>query len=184
MATRSRAFKAGRQLGEFLQEKQEPFVLEVYLSEKGCVKKKIISGINFNFSCCHANSARFLNKSDSQKDSKKDSPQFPKVLKVILRNKLFKIKGLITKNSDNEDGKLSVIEMDINTQETAEADRFSSASSATVYNSCSDSDIDEPRMVADTCVSDHKLDGEREKKSQSLDGVAWKKINSIALSQC
>ncbi|XP_039049933.1 uncharacterized protein LOC120190999 isoform X2 [Hibiscus syriacus] len=173
MATRSRASKPRRQLGELLQEQQEPFVLEVYLSERGCVKKKLISGVNFNFSCCHGNSAKFLNKSGSQNDRKKGSPQFPKVLQVILRNKFFKIKGLRTKNSDDEDGKLSVAEIHINTQETAEADRFSSASSATVYNSCSDSDIDEPRMFTDTSISDHKLDDESEKMAAADSKLEW-----------
>ncbi|XP_039056145.1 uncharacterized protein LOC120198985 [Hibiscus syriacus] len=159
MATSSRASKpgTGRQLGELLQEQQEPFTLKVYLSERGCVKKKLISGAHFiNFSCCHGNSGRFLNKSGSQNEDKKGSPQFPKVLKVILRNKFFKMKGLRTKNSD-KDGKLSVTEMDIYNHGTAEAERFSSASSATVYDSCPDSDTDEPPVFADTSISDWKL---------------------------
>ncbi|KAK8646707.1 hypothetical protein V6N13_120485 [Hibiscus sabdariffa] len=178
MATASRASKPGRQLGELLKEQQEPFVLEVYLSERGFVKKNLIQGVNFNFGCCHGNSAKFLNKSGSQNHSKKGSPQFPKVHQAIQRNNFFKIKGLRTKNSD---GKLSVTEIDVNNHETAEADRFSSASSATMYNSCSDSDIDEPSMFADTSMSNRNPHDEREKKIQSLNGVAWKKINSIAL---
>ncbi|KAK8642649.1 hypothetical protein V6N13_011986 [Hibiscus sabdariffa] len=178
MATASRASKPGRQLGELLKEQQEPFVLEVYLSERGFVKKNLIQGVHFNFSCCHDNSAKFLNKSGSQNHSKKGSPQFPKVHKAIQRNNFFKIKGFRTKNSD---GKLSVTEIDINNHETAEAETFSSASSATMYNSCSDSDIDEPPMFADTSMSNRNLHDEREKKIQSLNGVAWKKINSIAL---
>ncbi|KAK8580503.1 hypothetical protein V6N13_143584 [Hibiscus sabdariffa] len=170
MATRSRASKSARQLGELLQEQQEPFILKAYLSERGYVKKKLISGANFiNFSCCHGNSGKFFNKSGSQNESKKGSPRFPKVLQVILGNKLFKIKGLRTKNSDDEDGKLSVTEMDIiNNDETAEADRFSSASSATLYDSCSDTDIDEQPMF-----SDWKLHDDREKKADADTKFEW-----------
>ncbi|KAK8692463.1 hypothetical protein V6N13_075922 [Hibiscus sabdariffa] len=174
MAARSRASKSGRQLGELLQEQQEPFILKAYLSERGCVKKKLISGANFiNFSCCHGNSGKFFNKSGSQNESRKGSPRFPKVLQVILGNKFFKIKGLRTKNSDDEDGKLSVTEMDINNDETAEADRFSSASSATLYDSCSDTDIDEPPMFADTCVSDWKLHDDRENNADADTKFEW-----------
>ncbi|TYI43097.1 hypothetical protein ES332_A01G145500v1 [Gossypium tomentosum] len=75
---------AGRQLGELLQQQQEPFILEIYLSERGCLR-------NYKSIGCHGNS-----------------------------------------------------------------DTFSTASSTTVYNSCSDTDIDEPPML--------KLYNEREKK--------------------
>ncbi|KAK9023399.1 hypothetical protein V6N11_003619 [Hibiscus sabdariffa] len=170
MATASRASKPGRQLGELLKEQQEPFVLEVYLSERGFVKKNLIQGVHFNFSCCHDNSAKFLNKSGSQNHSKKGSPQFPKVHKAIQRNNFFKIKGFRTKNSD---GKLSVTEIDINNHETAEAETFSSASSATMYNSCSDSDIDEPPMFADTSMSNRNLHDEREKKAAADTKFEW-----------
>ncbi|TYH72133.1 hypothetical protein ES332_D05G233600v1 [Gossypium tomentosum] len=138
MAARTRSSKPLRQLGDLLQEQQEPFILEVYLLERGC---------------CHGNSGKFLDKCGSQNKSKKKRiPHFPKVLKALLCNKLFKIKGVRTKNSDDE--------------ETEDADRFSSASSATVYNSCSDSDVelDEPPMFADTSMSDLKLYHETEKK--------------------
>ncbi|XVE95057.1 hypothetical protein REPUB_Repub02eG0063800 [Reevesia pubescens] len=142
MATRTTESKPARKLGELLQEQQEPFILEVYLSERGCVKKDLTSA--GNFIGCHGNSGKFFNKYGSQNKSKKGIPHFPKVLEVILCNKLFTVKGLRAKNSDDEDGKLGVTEMDRNNQETAEPDRFSSASSTTVYNSCSDSDIDGP----------------------------------------
>ncbi|GMI91071.1 hypothetical protein HRI_002776400 [Hibiscus trionum] len=148
MAAKSRASKPGRQLGELLQEQQEPFVLEVYLSERGC---------------CHGNSGKFLNKSASQNGSKKGFPQF-------IRKQFFKMR---TRISDDEDGKLSVTEIGINNGETAEADRFSSASSATMYNSCSDSDIDEPPMFADTSMSNRKLYDEREKKAAADTKLEW-----------
>ncbi|TYI97369.1 hypothetical protein E1A91_D01G139600v1 [Gossypium mustelinum] len=85
---------AGRQLGELLQQQQEPFILEIYLSERGSLRNNKSIG-------CHGNS------------------------------------GSKAKNS---------------------ADTFSTASNTTVYNSCSDTDIDEPPML--------KLYNEREKKLQ------------------
>ncbi|XP_022766438.1 uncharacterized protein LOC111311329 [Durio zibethinus] len=170
MATRITASKPARQLGELLQEQQEPFVLEVYLSERRCVRKNLISGANFIG--CHGNSGKFLKKSGSQNKSKKGIPNFPKVLKVVPCSKFFAIKGSRTKNSD-DDGKLSVTEMDRNNQETAEPDRFSSASSTTVYNSCSDSDIDEPSMFTDNSKSNLKLHREREKKAAADTKFQW-----------
>ncbi|XWS21315.1 hypothetical protein CRYUN_Cryun30bG0045200 [Craigia yunnanensis] len=164
MATiRTTESKPARQLGELLQEQQEPFTLEDYLSERGCVGKNLTSGANFI--CCHGNSGKFLKKSGSQNKSKKGIPHFPTALKVVC-NKFFTIKGLRSKKSDDEDGKPSVTEMDRNNQESAEPDRFSSASSTTVYNSCSD--IDEPSMFADNPKSDLKLHDEREKKVEKL----------------
>ncbi|XWS14821.1 hypothetical protein CRYUN_Cryun35bG0041500 [Craigia yunnanensis] len=171
MAKRTTASKPARQLGELLQEQQEPFILEVYLSERGCVRKNLTSGANFVG--CHGNSGKFLKKFGCQSQSKKGIPHFPKALKVVLCNKVFTIKGLRTKNSDDEDGKLSVTEMDRNEQDTAEPDRFSSASSTTVYNSCSDSDIDEPSMFADNFKSNLKLYDEREKKAAADVKFQW-----------
>ncbi|TYI97371.1 hypothetical protein E1A91_D01G139600v1 [Gossypium mustelinum] len=115
---------AGRQLGELLQQQQEPFILEIYLSERGSLRNNKSIG-------CHGNSGKFL------RINKKGIPNFPKLLKVVVCNKLFAIKGSKAKNS---------------------ADTFSTASNTTVYNSCSDTDIDEPPML--------KLYNEREKKLQ------------------
>lgn len=158
------ASKPGKQLGELLQEQQEPFVLEVYLTERGCVGKKKNTTSGANFIGFHGNLDKFLNKSKwgTQNKSKKGSiPHFPTVLKFAC-NKLLTIKGLRTKNSD---GKPGVIEMVRHNQETAEADRFSSASSTRAYNSSSDSDIDEPSsMFADNSESNLKLCDERERK--------------------
>ncbi|TYJ35291.1 hypothetical protein E1A91_A05G226600v1 [Gossypium mustelinum] len=161
MATRTRSSKPLRQLGELLQEQQEPFILEVYLSERGC---------------CHGNSGKFLDKCGSQNKSKKKRiSHFPKVLKALLCNKLFKIKGVKTKNSDDE--------------ETEDADRFSSASSATMYNSCSDSDVelDEPPMFADTSMSDLKLYHETGEKAAADTEFEWRCMEeqvSTSTSSC
>ncbi|XVE55720.1 hypothetical protein DITRI_Ditri03aG0180800 [Diplodiscus trichospermus] len=171
MATRTTVSKPARQLGELLQEQQEPFILEVYLSERGCLRRNLNSGANF-FGC-HGYSGKFLKKFGSQNQSKKGIPHLPKVLKVAPCNKFFTIKGSRTKNSDDEDGKLGVTEMDRYNQENAEPDRFSSASSTTVYNSCSDRDLDEPSMSADNFKSNLKLYNEREKKAAADAKFQW-----------
>ncbi|XP_022772249.1 uncharacterized protein LOC111314898 [Durio zibethinus] len=171
MATvRTTASKPARQLGEILKEQQEPFILEVYLSERGCIRKKLTSGANFI--CCHGTSGKFLKRSGSQNKIKKGIPYSPMVLKVVC-NKFFTIKGLRTKSSVDEDGKPSVTEMDGNSQEIAELDRFSSSSSTTVYNSCSDSDIYEPSMFADNSKSNLKLYDQREKKAAAEAKFQW-----------
>ncbi|XVE70223.1 hypothetical protein DITRI_Ditri10aG0055600 [Diplodiscus trichospermus] len=172
MATiRTTASQPARQLGELLQEQQEPFILEVHLSERGYAGKNLTSGANFI--CCHGNSGKFLKKSGRLNKNKKGTPHFPMLLKVVC-NKLSTIKGLRTKNSDDKDGKLSVTEMvDRNNQETAEPDRFSSASSSTVYNSCSDSDIDGPSMFTDNSKSNLKLYDQREKKVVAEAKFQW-----------
>ncbi|XP_039069860.1 uncharacterized protein LOC120216552 isoform X2 [Hibiscus syriacus] len=61
--------------------------------------------------------------------------------------------------------------MDINNHETL--DRFSSASSATLYDSCPDSDTDEPPVFADTSISDWKLHDDKEKKADAGTNFEW-----------
>ncbi|KAK8705565.1 hypothetical protein V6N13_049163 [Hibiscus sabdariffa] len=144
---------AARQLGELLKQQQEPFVLEIYLSERGCLRKKLTSeSAKYNKSIgCHGSSCgKFL------KMNKKGLPNFPKVLRLVICNKLFAFKGLKTKNSDDVNGKVSVSEMKRNDPETAEPDRFSTASSTTLYNSCTDSDMDEPSTIK-KAVADSKF---------------------------
>ncbi|XP_039027074.1 uncharacterized protein LOC120160810 [Hibiscus syriacus] len=150
MATTQSSKPAAMQLGELLKQQQEPFVLEIYLSEKGCLRKKLSSG-SPKF-CCHGSSGKFL------KMNNKGIPIFPKVFKLVTCNKLFAIKGLKNKNSDDENGKVSA---------TAEPDRFSTASSTTVYNSCTDSDIDEPSMMK-KAAADSKFQWSSRQKSLFL----------------
>ncbi|GMI77380.1 hypothetical protein HRI_001407300 [Hibiscus trionum] len=152
MATRTIASKPARQLGELLQEQQEPFALEVYLSEKGCGTKNITSIHS------HGSSGKFLKMSGSNKNKRnKGILNFPKLLKVILCNKLFTIRALRTKNSNGEDG---------NNQEAAEAERFSFSSCSALYNSSSDSDTDETSMfTGNPNLKPSELNAEREKKA-------------------
>ncbi|KAL4310974.1 hypothetical protein GQ457_01G010760 [Hibiscus cannabinus] len=128
-----------KQLGELLKQQQDPFVLEIYLSERGCLRKK------------------------KKKKKKKGIPNFPKLLKVVLCDKLFAIKGLKTKICDYENGKVGVTEMKGNEQETAAPDR--------VYNPCTDSVIN--KAVADSKLQwsspeDSKEDGPARQKSLFL----------------
>ncbi|KAK1554140.1 hypothetical protein Q3G72_008318 [Acer saccharum] len=132
--------KPVKKLGQFLEEQQEPFVLEIYLSEKGCPKKK-------NKKLNSDKSMKKRSGSCSKPNTSKKGciiPQFPKLFKVIY-NKLVSINGssLKIKNNDKRDGEFNVTEVAKNDQQVAESDQFSSASSTTVFNSCSESDAEE-----------------------------------------
>ncbi|KAK2660096.1 hypothetical protein Ddye_006629 [Dipteronia dyeriana] len=129
--------KPVKKLGQFLEEQQEPFVLEIYLLEKGCLKNKKM------------NSDKSLKRSESCSSKSNTSkngiiPQCPKLFKVVY-NKLVSINGssLKIKNNDKRDGEFKVTEEARNDQRVAESDQFSSASSTTVFNSCSESDAEE-----------------------------------------
>ncbi|GMP24870.1 hypothetical protein CsSME_00001991 [Camellia sinensis var. sinensis] len=52
-----------KQLGELLQEQQEPFILELYLFEKGYLRNNFNSETNFH--CCFGNPSSFLKRSAS-----------------------------------------------------------------------------------------------------------------------
>ncbi|XVF64222.1 hypothetical protein PTKIN_Ptkin09bG0151200 [Pterospermum kingtungense] len=178
---RTTTSKPARQLGELLQEQQEPFILEVYLSERRCVGKNTTSGANSIY--CHGNPDKFRKNSGTRNKRKKGIPHFPTVLKFVC-NKFLTIKGLRAKNSDEEDGKPSIIEMDRNNRETAGPD-----SSTRVYDSSSDSDTDEPSKFADNSKSKRKenivlsvgvTDNANRLLMQSFNGVAW----DTALNHC
>ena len=123
--------KPGKQLGQLLQEEQEPFVLETYLLDRGCLKRSLTS--EGGFSCCPGNSSKHL----------KGIPQCSKILRAIF-NKLLSITGNPRgKFCDHDGGVLSFAEVGSISKKVAEQDRFSSASSTTVFNSCSGSDTEE-----------------------------------------
>ena len=132
--------KPGKQLGQLLQEQQEPFILETYLLERGCLKKNLTS--EGGFSCCHGNSSKLLKRSAScdLNMSGKGIPQCSKILRAIF-NKLVSITGNPkSKLCDHDGGVLSFSEVGSSSQKVAEQDSFSSASTTTVFNSCSASD--------------------------------------------
>ncbi|KAK9225951.1 hypothetical protein WN943_010996 [Citrus x changshan-huyou] len=111
--------KTIKKLGQFLEEQQEPFILEIYLSERGCIKKQKKN----------LNSSKFLKRSTSLNNSIKGVTIYSKLLKAAY-NKLVPIKDS-PKVKNSNDG-----------QEVAEANQFSSASSTTTeVNSCSESEV-------------------------------------------
>lgn len=126
--------KTVKKLGQFLEEQQEPFILEIYLSERGCITKKK-----------NLNSGKFLKRSTSLTNSIKGVTIYSKLLKAAY-NKFVPIK-YCPKIKNNNDG-----------QEVAEANQFSSASSTTTeFNSCSQSDVqlqkDDMSFQAHACQS-------------------------------
>lgn len=111
--------KTIKKLGQFLEEQQEPFILEIYLSERGCIKKQKKN----------LNSSKFLKRSTSLNNSIKGVTIYSQLLKAAY-NKLVPIKDS-PKVKNSNDG-----------QEVAEANQFSSASNTTTeVNSCSESEV-------------------------------------------
>ncbi|KAL2529440.1 uncharacterized protein Fot_22041 [Forsythia ovata] len=127
-------------LEHFLQEQQEPFALEVYLLERGY-------NLNSTSNFC---SAKLLNKSASRTGLKKRKYSIPscsKFIKGVFTRLVSSNNSEKIKNSRNGDqSKISRGE-----EEIAEDDKFSTASSTTVFNSCSESDVEDAHFSkADT----------------------------------
>ncbi|KAF3447470.1 hypothetical protein FNV43_RR12656 [Rhamnella rubrinervis] len=132
--------KPAKQLGELLQEQQEPFTLDAYLIERGYVKKNINSKTEGKFGFCNVNSSKFLSRSTISGLGK--SRKASKIWRGIRKKLVFtnESKSFNKSTCDVKVAEFSVNEMPRNSQEVAESDRFSSASSTTVYNSFTDSD--------------------------------------------
>lgn len=109
-----------KQLGELLQEQQEPFILEIYLLEKGYLKKSANWGPKNKSSCS-------------------------KIVKAVFNKLVLSIRNTRKpKNSASGDGSHGVWEIGRRSnQDTVDSDRFSSASGTTVFHSCSGSDTDD-----------------------------------------
>jgi hypothetical protein len=129
--------KPEKKLVEFLKEQQEPFILDLYLLEKS---KSWSSSIK--------------NSPSNSVINKKHKPLFP-FLKLLLtaihHNKKKKKKLATIKDSNTTNNHANVVDI---TQETnnngdhqtvVETDRFSTASSSTMFYSCSDIDDEEDR---------------------------------------
>ncbi|KAK2398699.1 hypothetical protein QL285_048617 [Trifolium repens] len=114
--------KPQKRLGEFLNEQQEPFMLELYLVERGYSKK-----------WC-------LNEDSLKKRKRNILLPFSKVLISIVNKLAFHSQSITLQNTDNGQRKKHA---NCNVQ-------FSSASSSTMFNSCSN--VDEER----TSISSHK----------------------------
>lgn len=129
-----------KQLGQFLQEQQEPFTLQIYLLERGQFRNKHLIS-DGDFRCCSTNSTtyKFLKRSAScgAKKRKKVIPNCSKIVKSML-NKLVtfshnqKIKNLVNDQVHNNS-------TNNNTNIIVDDDKISSASNTTVFNSCYDS---------------------------------------------
>lgn len=148
-----------KQLGQFLQEQQEPFTLELYLLERGQFRSKHLIS-DGDFRCCSRNfsSTKFLKRSAScgaKKRRKVIPSSCSKIVKSVF-NKLVtishnqKIKNLANDQEHNNNSTSK------NTNIIADDDhKFSSASSATVFHSCSDSsDADEADNLSSPQAAD------------------------------
>ncbi|POO03726.1 hypothetical protein TorRG33x02_000300 [Trema orientale] len=126
--------KRGKQLGELLQKEQEPFVLDVFLNERG------------------------YPKNSTRKTRTKGIPSCSRILTAIFSkfawNKNDQSRN--TKTTTTTTTTCSDDQRSFNGQQVAELDTFSSASSRTAYNSCSESDCkDESPTSLDN--HDHSL---------------------------
>ncbi|KAL1344939.1 hypothetical protein HN51_018735 [Arachis hypogaea] len=101
---------AEKRLAEFLNEKQEPFILELYLLERGYSK-------------------RLTSKSTSLSKRKKSVFPFSKLLTALHKKLAFHNQKFCA---------------------AANSDRFSTASSSTVFHSCSDFDEDRTSSASHT----------------------------------
>ena len=125
--------KPQKRLGEFLTEQQEPFILDVYLLERRYSKGWSLNGDSGKSSKKPANSS--LNK------KRKAMLQFSKVLLPALCSKLdfHKESIILTKDYGQRNRHVGVPEDGCDDHIV----QFSSASSSTVFNPCSDVGEDE-----------------------------------------
>lgn len=133
--------KPAKQLRELLQEQQQPFVLEVYLFERGHLRKSLSSS--------NSNSSKIFERSSSwgPNKSKKGTLSFSKILRSVYNKLVSKNGGSRKESSEKEEGKFDAdteTSLPRDCQEIGEiSNGFSSASSRTQYESCCDSDKDE-----------------------------------------
>jgi len=122
--------KSGKRLGEFLKEQQDPFVLELYLLEKG-----------------------YSTNGESGKNKKREPLfQFSKVLTTLHKKFVFHNHSCIVVrnspiiNQHIHDSVLAEAESSDQTIEDTDRFSFSTATNSTVYLSCSDIDEDRPSV--------------------------------------
>ncbi|KAM7520911.1 hypothetical protein LguiB_019873 [Lonicera macranthoides] len=117
-----------KQLGEILQDQQEPFTLQLYLIERG-----------------HKDSSNFLNKPVSATNKKGlIIPTCTKILRAVF-SKLPSI-NLRIKNPNSKNQDTGIPEVGKGRHDHAD-ERCSSASSITVFQSCSQSDIEDEHIL-------------------------------------
>ncbi|KAJ6399903.1 hypothetical protein OIU84_015539 [Salix udensis] len=129
-----------KQLRELLHEQQEPFTLNSHLLERGCSRKSS----NSESTCCfHGNSSMSLKRSVRCGLNTIKKPPHSRVLRAVLNQAISIKRRLRIIGSNHNDEKINGSEKSRNDQKVPELDRFSSASSATVFNSFSESEVEE-----------------------------------------
>ncbi|KAJ6678959.1 DUF4378 DOMAIN PROTEIN [Salix purpurea] len=129
-----------KQLRELLHEQQEPFTLNSHLLERGFSRKSS----NSESTCCfHGNSSMSLKRSVRCGLNTIKKPPHSRVLRAVLNQAISIKRRLRINGSNHNDEKINVSEKSRNDQQVPELDRFSSASSATVFNSFSESEVEE-----------------------------------------
>ncbi|XP_068327420.1 uncharacterized protein [Pyrus communis] len=137
-------------LADLLQEPQEPFALEVYLSERGYLRKS--SSTNTNSRSRNSNSSKKLTSSSSW-----GNLSCPKILRSLYKKLVSRhsettsIKGCEKREGESNAG--------TNTQrsnrESGESDRISSASSRTQYDSCTEGEKESTDAAPVSLRNDH-----------------------------
>ncbi|OWM80621.1 uncharacterized protein LOC116193169 [Punica granatum] len=163
--------KQVKHLRELLQEQQEPFVLDVYLSERGYAPRR--GSMSYG--------------EVGKKQKRKRTGWFSKLL-TGLCDRMVAIHGGNKNKQQSRDREGECGGVCRDNRETAELDRFSSASSSTVYYSCSNSDPDEkPHPVRGARVpldrrSSHQYDEPREVEVNQVEtNIQWRPRNNIKL---
>ncbi|KAM3237533.1 hypothetical protein P3L10_012562 [Capsicum annuum] len=141
-----------KQLGQFLQEQQEPFTLELYLLERGQFRNKHLTS-DGDFRCCSINSStNFLKRSASCGAKKRRQVLILNCSKIVksVFNKL-----VITINHNQKNKNLANDQEQYHNNSTNDDQKFSSASRTTLFHSCSDSsDADEVENLSSTQAAD------------------------------
>ncbi|XP_052188639.1 uncharacterized protein LOC127799006 isoform X2 [Diospyros lotus] len=92
---------SARQLGDLLKEQQEPFVLEVYLLERGYLRNKL--NVGRSFSCSIGNSSSCLKKSVNWglNDRRKVIPRCSEIVRAVFKKVVAISTSQRMKNSGN-----------------------------------------------------------------------------------
>ncbi|KAI4337079.1 hypothetical protein L6164_015534 [Bauhinia variegata] len=143
--------KPQKRLAEFLKEQQEPFILEVYLLERGYSKK-------WSLIPDRDNSGQNLERSASCGliKKRKTLQQFSKVLTAVYKKLAFQKESRTSSEAERRNEDETVPETGRVSQIVLETERFSSASSSTVFNSCSE--IEEEETWIPTHDDNHSHD--------------------------
>ncbi|KAL4181727.1 hypothetical protein AMTRI_Chr12g238840 [Amborella trichopoda] len=139
-----------RRLKELLEEKQEPFLLDVYLLENGHSKKSL--EFKGDSSCWTADDCKNLqsfSRCNTVKMRRREKPNYSKLLKSVILKLVSSAKSAQRASSDvgkRDNGRSSDVSGCVVDREIGESvvlDRISSESSSTVFDSCIDSDNDD-----------------------------------------